>query len=628
MEITTLPSDSDPFAVRIANHLQSHLEAVGVDVQLTPENAGDLAQQVLLNHDFDIYVGQFPYTRPPDPDAFYPLFRSTFDSELGWQNPFGFTHLTCDDLLEAQRAAGGEERQQEVADLQRLLARTQPLTPIVAPDVLTGVRTDRFTGWDADDRSPSLDSPTHPYNLLQLEGVDDQPQPLRLVVVDDRIINNRNPISAAYRQESSLLDLVYDSVAFDTGEEYIPWLARELSWADGEGPPEVDIRLREGLLWHDGQQLSAFDVGFTYEFLQDTSRGRAVRPIPSERFRGRVSLVEEVIVRNAHELTLRFGETSQAVARRALTVPVLPAHIWRYREEVERPRTRAGRTTAALTTSNGSAIGSGPLRFEEADGDTIEFSLFEPHFLWRSRTPRSTDDATTDGPRNGSESSTGGSGSASNDSRSADENGSNGGDGGSGDADRRDGEADGPRLEAPEVPSDGRFAPPPEIYEGRPAFDSVTVRTVSSANAAVALLSAGDVDATATNLSPEAAASVAEESALERIEHRSNAFYHLGFNTRRQPLGNPNFRRLVAQLVDKPTLVEEAFEGYGVPAASPLAETDWVADSLRWDDGTDADPEVPFLGSDGELAVEEARERFRSIGYQYTEDNELVSQIR
>lgn len=613
LEVITLPADSDPFGVRIANHLQSHLEAVGISVRLRPESAESLSQRVLLNHDFDIYVGQFPYTKPPDPDVFYPMFRSTFASELGWQNPFGFTHLTCDDLLEAQRSSGGEQRQQDVDDLQQLLARTQPFTPIIFPDVLTGVRTDRFTGWNPEDRNSDLGGPTQPHNLLQLESVDDQPQTLRLVVVDDRITENRNPISAAYKQETSLLDLVYDSIAFDTGQKHVPWLARELSWDTGEGPPEVEIRLRDGLQWHDGKQLSAYDVGFTYDFLRDTSLGEAVRPIPSERFRGRVSLVDDVTVTNSRELSLTFTDTTKSVAQRALTVPILPAHIWRQRTEIKRPTNRAGQTTAALTSNNPSAIGSGPLQFDDAGGGEVVFSRFDAHFLWPTltATPPENDGVNETGRNQSTELRL-------NDSiESSDDRPLN---------DTETGSDDRILNETEQLA--GEQFDLLEAYAGPPAFDSVSVQTVSSPNAAIALLTAGDVDATATNLSPAAGAAVEDDSELELIENRSNAFYHLGFNTRRQPLGNPYVRRLIAQLVDKSTLAEEEFEGYGVPAASPLAETGWVADSLRWDTETNTDPEVPFIGSDGELAVEEARERFRSIGYQYNNDNELVTQIR
>ena len=148
LDIKVLPADSDPFGIQIAQQLRSNLEAVGINVRLSLVSIGQFTQQVLLNHDFDIYVGQAPFARPPDPDALYPLFNSAYTTENGWQNPFGFTNQTCDTLLAAQRSHTGDKRQQDVTALQEELARSQPISPVVFPDLLTGVRTDRFTGWD------------------------------------------------------------------------------------------------------------------------------------------------------------------------------------------------------------------------------------------------------------------------------------------------------------------------------------------------------------------------------------------------------------------------------------------------------------------------------------------------
>jgi len=590
LDITTLPADIDPFGVRIANHLRANLDAVGIDSTLTLTDGRNLSESVLVDHDFDIYVGQLPYTRPSDPDVLYPLFRSTFDSEVGWQNPFGFTHLGCDDLLDSQRTTTGETRASVVDDLQALLARTQPCSPLVAPDLLTAVRTDTF---EAD--SWNEDAPTRPHNLLKLSPTGDEPETLGLAVVNDDINANRNPISASYRQEDSLVDLLYDSLAVETDGEYIPWTAREYEWDERDGQPTVSVRLRDGLQFHDGEPLSAYDVGFTYEFLRDTALGSATRPVPSERFRGQVSLVEDIQIENSRSLRITFTETSRTVAERALTVPILPAHIWRGRTDLDRSIGGGGRTTVALRTANTEAIGSGPIQFEDEDDDVVEFSRFEDHFLWRSLDPQEESNGSASG----------------NETSSAETENS----------EPTSTEDDSGTIDEPIAA--GPFEPPPEGY-GEPPFERVVVEAVGSDNSAVELLTAGEVDATAARLRPSITEEIESDSELALIEHRSNGFYHLGFNTRRQPLRNPNVRRLIAQLVDKSVIVEDHFDGHGVAVTSLLAETEWVSDSLRWTDTTDADPEVPFLGTAGEVDVETARERFRAIGYEFTEDNELI----
>ncbi len=153
------------------------------------------------------------------------------------------------------------------------------------------------------------------------------------------------------------------------------------------------------------------------------------------------------------------------------------------------------------------------------------------------------------------------------------------------------------------------------------AFSELSVRVVPSSDTALEFLEAGRADATASTLEPRLAPSVDGHADLDLVSDPSRSFYHLGFNVQRSPLVNPRFRRNVARLLDKETIVAEAFEGYAVPATSPLAVTEWSASDLAADD----DPVLPFFGTDGELDAERAREAFREVGYRY-DDGKLVKQ--
>ncbi|MFO7834279.1 MAG: ABC transporter substrate-binding protein [Halohasta sp.] len=544
LEITTLPSDSDPFAMAIATHLADGLEAAGIDYRLEPNTAETLFETVLFGHDFDIYVARFPWGRPPDPDVLHPLVVSTASAEVGWQNPFGFADQTVDDLLAAQRTRTGEERTETVRELQRQLAGSQPFTPIYRPDIETGVRTDRFSGWsDAVDRLP--------YGLLALQPVegDEAGERLRLAATDGRLTTNWNPISAIHHADRSPIELLYDPLFVDDGERRLPWLAAEITW--DEEPRAAEVDLRDDLSWHDGESLTAADVAFTYRFLADTSLGAAPSPIPAPRFRGASTLVEDATPLGSDRVRISFAEATRAVAERALTVPILPAHIWESDTETV---SVAGieidaAITEALITDNAEPVGSGPFRFESAAEDRAVLSRFDDHFL------QSTDDD---------------------------------------------------RLGA---------------YRGGPAVEELEIVIAAAHGAAMELLSAGEADATLSLINPATETDFDDEPAIETHNRRSHASYHVGFNTRRSPLSNPNFRQQVARLADKAFLVAE-FGGAGEPIASPLAGTDWLAPELEWAD--DADPETPFLGSDGEVDAEAAREAFREAGFQYSEAGELL----
>jgi peptide/nickel transport system substrate-binding protein len=107
---------------------------------------------------------------------------------------------------------------------------------------------------------------------------------------------------------------------------------------------------------------------------------------------------------------------------------------------------------------------------------------------------------------------------------------------------------------------------------------------------------------------------------------RSAAFYYVGYNARRAPLSNPRFRGIVASLIDKTTLIDQAFAGYARPAASPLAASpEWVPDDLRWGDDRDRDPVYPFRGEDGAVDIEAVREALEEMGYRYDASDELLA---
>lgn len=549
LELTTTPADEDPHAIRIARHLAENLSAVGVDARVNTMGSADLRRKVLLNHDFDLYVAQFPEDDPLDPDALYSLTHSSFAAETGWQNPFGFTELSVDELLDEQRVADDDGRPEVVAELQEEICTHQPFTVVAFPDALTAVRDGRFSGWDES-------APSSVDGILRMEFVGDDSSEtlsLRLATTDVRITENWNPIAAEYRRHGTFTSLLYDPLVRHLDDGPVPWLARDWEWT---APRTLRVDLREAT-WHDGADLTADDVAFTYAFLADTSMGRAESPVPAPKFRGRSSLVEETTVVDDGAVELTFTEVNRTVARRALEVPVLPEHVWSERTGAA---TIAGfeideETTEAVVWNNADPVGSGPLRFVNSSAEEeVVFERVADHFL--DRTPDAI----------------------------------------------------------------------PEAYHGKPDFETLTITVAPSDIAAVRMVGDGMVDVTASNLGPNAVPRIGRESDARLVSTQSGAFYHVGYNVRGAPLSNPRFRAIVASLVDKRTLADEAFQGYAEPATSPLAASpEWVPERLRWDDETDDDPVHPFRGSDGELNAEAARDAFRDAGYRYNEAGELLA---
>ncbi|ELZ38413.1 extracellular solute-binding protein family 5 [Halorubrum saccharovorum DSM 1137] len=627
LEINAPPADRDPNAIRIARHLAENLNAVGIDARINTLGLTDLRRKVLINHNFDVYVGQFREAEPFDPDAMYAFTHSQFVAESGWQNPFGFTDINgTDELLASQRRTGGDERREAVEDLQRTLCELQPFTVVAFPDPLTAVREDRFENWtnrqplsvggllgvervdagdgDADgtgtesgdgtaagettagddettagdnettagdDETTAGDNETTANGLIGDNPFTDSGDEegdsatLRLVTTDERITQNWNPIAAEYRRYGTFTSLLYDRLALVEDGEIIPWLAA--GW-ERVGDSGIEVSLRD-VDWHDGKPVTAEDVAFTYEFLQDTSMGTTESPVPTPTFRGRVSAVDEATAVDEITVRLTLDGVNDAVGVRALQVPILPKHIWEERTDVA---TIAGfevdaETTEAVVTNNEDPIGSGPVRFVEASPEeSVAFERNPDHFLVRAD-----------------------------------------------DGDDSTGDAMDP------------LAGIPERFRGKPAFDRLEIEVMGSDIAAVQAVGDGFADATVSNLGPDAVPRIGREADARLVTGRSGGFYHVGYNTRRAPLSNPRFRGVLASLIDKRSLVDIAFDGYAEAAASPLAAApEWVPSDLQWGDG-ETDPVHPFVGEPGSLDAETARDRLREAGYRFDEEGRLIA---
>lgn len=564
LRIKTVPADADPYALRIARQVAEWLRTAGIDVQVTPMAEEELLRQVLLSHDFDLFVAPTP-AQFQTPDALYSLLHSRFAGAQGWQNPFGYTNLDVDELLEEQRRSTGQARREAVEGMLQSVATTQPFTVVGFPDDIRTARTDRFTNW----QNADLQSPMGYLSLNRRDGVEpvtddesDSPEPhLQVVTTDERPTQNLNPLAVEFRRSSSIMGLLYDSLGYSRNAETVePWLASSWAFSEGDEGPVARVELREETVWHDGEPLTASDVAFTYAFLADTSLGSSVEtedgedddgPVPAPRFQGRSSLVADVRAVDSRTVEMQFVDCEPRVATRAFTVPVLPSHVWGDRTGAASVGgIELGGATEALVTNNIPPVGSGPLEFvRNTPREALVLDRFDDHFLAR----------------------------------------------------------------------DGVDGVPPQLA-GAPAFDRLTVSVVGSDTTAAETVASDDADVTGTPLGAATVPRIGRASALDLVVRHSRGFYLVGYNARRPPLTNPRFRNTLAHLVDKRHLTSEVFEGYAQPAASPLDGTRWLPSDLRWDG---EDPVAPFLGTNGELDVERVREAFRNAGFQY-EDERLV----
>ncbi|WP_435075019.1 ABC transporter substrate-binding protein [Halorubrum sp. HHNYT27] len=562
-----MPADTDAAATKLARYLATQLQRVGIGATVVPMSREELLRSVLLDHDFEMYVYRLPLQR--DPDFLRPLFHSRNAPDSGWQNPFGSDDRSLDKLLERQRTENGAARSSTVREIQAHLVENQSFTPVAVPESAWASRPDRVALPDdvpprrvssylaarpVDSDSTTINSTTANSTTANSTTATSTPETrLRMALTDPRSTANLNPLSPSFRADRTIVRLIYDSLGRPCNGTVRPWMASSWTWHDGDSNA-LDIDLREDIEWHDGALINASDVAFTFEFLSDTALGSLDQPVPAPRYRGRTSLVDGITTQSPKELTLEFGDVDEAVAKRALSVPILPRHVWK---QYARPTNVAslddGNRTEALDRQNLEPIGSGPLRVTEAaPGESLSMEPFESHFL-----------------------------------------------------------------------STGSVGESVAEFDGGFSFDALDFTVLPSDGATVELLSNDTVDASANSLSPGPAEKAREDAELAVETGDPQWCYHVGYNHRKRPFDDADFRRAVARLVDRSSLVDRLFDGEATGVVSPLETTQYAPEGDEWDDTV---AELRYLserGSDS-LDVKRAKSMFWEAGYPYSADGELL----
>lgn len=124
-----------------------------------------------------------------------------------------------------------------------------------------------------------------------------------------------------------------------TGET-LPWLAAEHAYS--EDNLQLTFTLREGVLWSDGEALTAEDVKFTFEYLVEHSG------LPgTEGVRGALPFIESVEAPDDLTVVFTFTQVFSPGLYDVGEQMIVPQHIW---SEIDDP----------VTFTNENPVGTGP----------------------------------------------------------------------------------------------------------------------------------------------------------------------------------------------------------------------------------------------------------------------------
>ncbi|AEH37976.1 ABC transporter substrate-binding protein [Halopiger xanaduensis] len=161
----------------------------------------------------------------------------------------------------------------------------------------------------------------------------------------------------------------------------------------------------------------------------------------------------------------------------------------------------------------------------------------------------------------------------------------------------------------------------PDVLEGFSQFDGLTYQIEPNPGSMIESLRNGDIDITGSPVPPSELEGIRSGEETSVLTGRTNAFYMIGFNSSQHPdLGNPNFRRILARLIDREHAVREFFGGHGEPATEFSSLLGVRNEEWTFDDRAAASI---FPGSDGKIDADRVHALFEDVGYRY-EDGSLL----
>ncbi|MEX4006732.1 ABC transporter substrate-binding protein [Neoaquamicrobium sediminum] len=363
IDVFTRPQAAQPQEFQSVQLIAQEWRKLGLDVNVRVMPWEQMSDIVWYQRDaWDVTAWQMvgrPERSDPD-EIIYNLFHSS-TAEKGY-NFIGYINPAYDEVATAQRVEIDEEARKElIYKAQEILAADQPNMMLVHPRQNFAFDN---TVWNKDSVvEQSGIGIRNTWTFMSLEPLGEQKD---IILNSGDNVQAINPLYISGGVDSWVFELVYDRIA-RVGPDGLPkpWAAESYEWRDDK---TIEVKLREGMKWHDGEPLTAEDVKFSFE---TAVSGEAPMYAP---FASNIETIEVV-----DDLNLVFTLKQPAasfITSSLAKINLIPKHVWE--PVIEDLKTKEEN---AESYQEQTPIGSGPFKFERwLTNEEIVLSANKDHF--------------------------------------------------------------------------------------------------------------------------------------------------------------------------------------------------------------------------------------------------------
>lgn len=375
LELLVQPPDTTPNNFETAQFVSDTISELGVEVEVNGLNWSSYVEKIWFDKEWDFAVYEW-VGRPHrlDPNFF---LREMFGSDqLDSINYHQWVDEEFQETVLAQEKEPDQDRRQQlVYKAQEILHNRGPTTVIFNPEQTNAWNADRWTGVTELQGMGVI----NPITFRNIEPTGDKDV---LTLSWDAELRDFNPFNEAGENVLVNVRMLYDRLMLPD-EEALPQnqLATRVERVDDT---TVEIDIREGHQFHDGVEVTAEDVKYSYNINKEYETD----------YTGTVSPIESISIDGDYSLTFNLSFPYQPLEIAVLSyVNIVPKHHWEdiieNKMEVDNP----------YDYREDEPLGSGPLQFDFWEkGDQIRLNRYDDHYdpvSYEARVMRVIPDVTT-----------------------------------------------------------------------------------------------------------------------------------------------------------------------------------------------------------------------------------------